>query len=502
MTRVLPILILATSLLLSVTAGATTDRAYSEVKCPGSSSRSFGSSSLCLSSEDNSSLGDSDGSLPLLLSPWWQQAAAPDTPPGAPPREKLTAHATSTIHVYFFWGRGCPHCEKGRQFLDHLKRRHPALEIKSYEVWYNRQNARLLAKLLLAHGERSSGVPVTFIHGQVFTGFNDQTRGLLENTIQACAITPCIDPAALLEHPDLPMHAAPRPPSIPTAAPQAATRGGIPISIPILGDLTDQSPSLPVLTIVIAGLDSFNPCAFFVLLTLLGLLVHAQSRNKMLLIGGIYVFFSGFIYLLFMAAWLNLFLVMGHVALITKIAGAVSLVVAAINIKDFFLFKQGLSLSIPDSAKPRLFERMRALLRTTSFASILVGTTVLAVIANFYELLCTAGFPLVFTRILTLHNLTTTSYYLYLVLYNMVYVIPLLTIVIGFTLTLGRRKLSEWQGRMLKLMSGVMMLGLGSVLLVNPALLNSATVSFLILLIAISTSLFLAKLTKTNQRGQ
>jgi hypothetical protein len=211
----------------------------------------------------------------------------------------------------------------------------------------------------------------------------------------------------------------------------------------------------------------------------------------MLLIGGVFVFFSGLIYFLFMAAWLNLFLVMGHVTAITTIAGAVSIVIAAINIKDFFFFKQGVSLTIPDSAKPKLFDRMRKLLRSTSLFSILIGTTVLAIVANSYELLCTAGFPMVFTRILTLHALSLTSYYLYLVFYNVVYIIPLLLIVLAFSITLGSRKLSERQGRLLKLLSGLMMLGLGVVLIVNPALLNNLLVSFVLLAGALGVSIVL-----------
>jgi hypothetical protein len=268
------------------------------------------------------------------------------------------------------------------------------------------------------------------------------------------------------------------------------------VDIPFLGTLDARSSSLPMLTLFIAGMDSFNPCAFFVLLSLLGLLVHARSRNKMLLVGGVFVFFSGFIYFLFMAAWLNLFLVMGHVAVITTIAGVVSIIIAAINIKDFFLFKQGMSLSIPDSAKPRLFDRMRKLMRSTSLLSILAGTTVLAIVANSYELLCTAGFPMVFTRILTLNNLPASSYYLYLVLYNIVYVVPLSIIVVMLTVTLGSRKLSEHQGRVLKLVSGTMMLGLGCVLLANPALLNNVMISFFLLAGALGASLFVATVTR------
>lgn len=231
--------------------------------------------------------------------------------------------------------------------------------------------------------------------------------------------------------------------------------------------------SLPVITIVLAGMDSFNPCAFFVLFFLLSMLIYAKSRKRMLLIGGTFVFFSALIYFLFMSAWLNLFLFVGQLMVITTLAGVVALVVAAINIKDFFFFEKGFSLVIPESAKPGLFKRMRNLLKAESIPAMMVGTVVLAVAANTYELLCTAGFPMVFTRILTLNNLPTLDYYLYIAFYNLVYVIPLFLIVLMFVTTLGARKLSEWEGQVLKLVSGMMMLCLGSVLLIDPALLNN-----------------------------
>jgi hypothetical protein len=139
---------------------------------------------------------------------------------------------------------------------------------------------------------------------------------------------------------------------------------------------------------------------------------------------------------------------------------------------------------------------MRKLLTSTSLTSILIGTTALAIAANSYELLCTAGFPMVFTRILTLNKLTTAAYYAYLILYNVIYVIPLAIIVIVFTVTLGKKKLTEWQGRMLKLVSGVMMLGLGVVLLFDPTLLSNALISFLLLSGALALSFIVILLTK------
>jgi hypothetical protein len=225
-----------------------------------------------------------------------------------------------------------------------------------------------------------------------------------------------------------------------------------------------------------------------VLFLLLSILVYARSRKRMLLIGGTFVFFSGFIYFLFMSAWLNLFLHAGQLKIITKIAGMIALIIAIINIKDFFLFKKGISLSVPEKAKPKLFERMRNLLKATSLPSMLAGAIVLAIAANTYELLCTVGFPIVFTRVLTLSNLTPLQYYLYLIFYNVIYVIPMGVVVLIFAITLGSKKLTERQGQILKLISGMMMLGLGGILLINPDLFNNLLVSIGLLLIALVAS--------------
>ena len=308
--------------------------------------------------------------------------------------------------------------------------------------------------MIKSAGIRSTGVPVTFIDSRVFVGFSEKEKSAIEATIITCLSRSCIDPVERLTQT--------------IEQDQEKT-----IDLPFFGRADPERISLPIITIILGGLDSFNPCAFFVLFFLLSLLVHARSRPRMLIIGGTFVFFSGLVYFLFMAAWLNLFILAGNLSVITIAAGVIALAVSLINIKDFFILKKGISLSIPESAKPRLYERMRGLLKSSSLASMVAGTVVLAVTANTYELLCTAGFPMVFTRVLTLHGLPPLTYYFYLALYNIVYIIPLSVIVVLFTVTLGARKLTEWEGRRLKLISGLMMLFLGLTLLLKPALLNN-----------------------------
>jgi thiol-disulfide isomerase/thioredoxin len=369
--------------------------------------------------------------------------------------------------VTLFWGEGCPHCEKEKALLKELQKVNPGLSVNEYEVWKNKENGALYRQILKAAKIDQAGVPATVVGTAVFMGFNEKAQMGIENAIARCLREGCPDGVAEMSKQGL-MNGA-----------GGEVAGAV--HVPLLGNVDPGNVSLPVFTIIIGALDSFNPCAFFVLLFLLSLLIHVRSRKRMLFIGGIFVLFSGLIYFLFMAAWLNVFMVVGQIAAITAAGGVVAMVVGGINVKDFFLFKQGVSLSIPESAKPKLFERMRGLLKEQGYPALIAGTVVLAISANAYELLCTAGFPMVYTRVLTLHNLTAFQYYQYLALYNIVYMVPLAIIVAVITTTLGARKMTEWQGRQLKLVSGLMMLSLGVVLIVNPALLNNALASVVML---------------------
>jgi len=242
-----------------------------------------------------------------------------------------------------------------------------------------------------------------------------------------------------------------------------------------------------------------------VLLFLLSLMVHVRSRARMALVGGVFVLCSGLVYFGFMAAWLNLFLLVGYLPLVTTGAGLLAVFIGAINVKDFVWFKRGLSLSIPERAKPTLYQRTRTLVGAASLPAMLGGTIMLALAANAYELLCTAGFPLVFTRILTLAGLSTPAYYGYLALYNAVYVLPLLAIVAAFVVTLGTRRLTEAEGRILKLLSGLMMTGLGLVLLLAPKALNSPLTALALMAVAVAATVLLAwlagRLTGGPQQG-
>jgi len=349
------------------------------------------------------------------------------------------ASEENTVALYFFWSRHCPHCQEARPFVEALPLHYPWLRLHSYDLIDHPEHARRYAEMAGALGQAANAVPGFIFCGQMQTGFdNADGKGRdLERALIACWQR--------------------QQPTVSTT-----------VTLPGWGQVDYRDYSLPVFTVIVAALDAFNPCAFFVLLFLLSLLSHQTERRRFWVVGLIFVGFSGLIYFTFMAAWLNLFLWLGPLRRISLIAGLIALGIGVLNTKDFFWFQQGPSLSIPESKKPQLYQRMRAIVQAGRWPGMIAATVVLAIAVNSYELLCTAGLPMVFTRVLTLHPLDTVTYYTYLAFYNLVYVMPLLAIVVLYGVTFSGRKLTEFQGRALKLLSGLMMLGLGAILTIAP----------------------------------
>jgi thiol-disulfide isomerase/thioredoxin len=403
------------------------------------------------------------------------------------------ADGTPVVRLYYFYSPTCPHCQAAAPFIDELKARWPWLEVQKYSVKDDRKNARFYYETALSLGTKALSVPGFVFCRQVLIGYDTaETTG----AEIAAALESCHQQRLAGGGPPAPSAAPGGGPAAEPGTPVATEQAGTSVRVPFVGTVDAKALSLPVLTLVLAGMDAFNPCAFFVLLFLLSLLVHARSRSRMAIVGGTFVLFSGLVYFVFMAAWLNVFLIAGELRAITVIAGLVALAVAALNIKDYFWFKAGPSLSIPDAAKPGLFKRMRDIVHTGNLGPMLASTVLLAIVANSYELLCTAGFPMVYTRVLTLAKLETWQYYAWLAAYNVIYVIPLLVIVIVFVRTMGARKLSEHEGRILKLVSGFMMLGFGLLLLLAPQMLTNPMASILVLIVAVGVALAAAKLVR------
>ncbi|MDJ0955884.1 MAG: thioredoxin family protein [Arenicellales bacterium] len=346
--------------------------------------------------------------------------------------------------IVIFHRPNCPHCGRALDFLADLKKQHPSVTITKLDINESPEIRHRFIVLNQKLKVQRPGVPSFLICENFLVGFDTaQTTGVEIKRFLRLETGP--------------------------APPQPPHSGWV--EIPWLGAIDINNMGLPLFTVTMGLIDGFNPCAMWVLLFLLSLLVHLKDRRRIVLIAGTFVLVSGVVYFAFMAAWLNLFLVVGVSRSLQISVGILAIVIGAVNVKDFFAISEGFSLTIPDSAKPGIYARVRRIINAENLAAALTGVTVLAVLVNLIELLCTAGLPAVYTQILVSHDLDTTGHYGYLLLYNVAYMIDDALMVGIVVYTLSHYKLGEKYGRWLKLVSGCVIAGLGTLLVFAPQLL-------------------------------
>ena len=388
----------------------------------------------------------------------------------------IAAVPTSPLVLQVYVQDGCPHCAAAKRFVERLQRERPALRVEYRVVDQDPLAARTLHELALANGVWPPGVPAFAVDSRLLAmGFDDEahTGRAIAERLDATAVANAIADASEAARKSASAAAESGAGRVPGAA---ARVDAAPLAPPpvqsvdhaLFGTLSASRLGLPSFTLALGLLDGFNPCAMWVLLFLLSVLVRLQDRRRMALIAGTFVLVSAAVYYAFMAAWLNIFLAVGLTKTVRWALGAVALVIGVFNVKDAVAWGHGPSLAIPDRAKPGLVARMRRAMHSPTLPASMLAVAGLAVVVNFVELLCTAGLPALFTAVLAQHELSTAAHHAYLGLYILGYIADDALMVGVAVAALSSGKLGERGGRWLKLVSGAVMLGLGVVLLLRP----------------------------------
>ncbi len=366
-----------------------------------------------------------------------------DPGPARVPPAASTAPDGGRPTLVVFWALDCPHCEQARPYVASLAAAHPEIDVEWVEVRQSDEGRARFAEAVRRLGVEGAGAPLFVVGDRAVVGFRgDPTRAELSAAVDRAIGRGAGD------------------------APRA-------IDLPLVGRVDPARVSLPAITVLIGLLDGLNPCAFYVLVVLLGLLLHVRSRGRVALFGGVFVAASGLVYFLFMSAWLGVFLVAGLSRAVTVALGVVLVAMGIVNLKEIVWFKRGVSLMIPDRSKPGLFRRMRAIAAAASLPTALVGVVALAALVNLVELGCTLGLPAIYTRILSLRpGLSTAARTGYLALYNVAYVVPLAILVGACVATMRRFAMTERRAKVLKAVSGALLVAFGAVFLLAPGLLR------------------------------
>jgi thiol-disulfide isomerase/thioredoxin len=400
---------------------------------------------------------------------------------------------TNPVVVYFFWGDGCPHCKKAKPFLEELAQNNPGVQIKAFEVWNDKDNLELLRKFAAGFGFEAKSVPTIFIGEKYWEGFNDlieveirtevlqylksgyTDKGAQFLTNISTTETPIIDVTPLVT---------------PDVGPTTDVPGEKVIKIPLIGNVDVSGQSLFISTLLISFVDGFNPCSIWVLSMLLAITLHTGSRKKVLIIGLVFLTVTAAIYALFITGLFTVFTVVSFTGWIQVVVAIVALFFALVNIKDYFWYKEGVSFTIDDKKKPGIYQKIRKVMDAgDSFWGLVGGTIVLAAGVSLVEFSCTAGFPVLWTNLLTSQHVSVLTFVLLLLIYMLIYQLDELGIFLVAVFTLKSSKIEEKHGRILKLIGGVLMLTLAAVMLIKPSLMNDLGQSMIIFGIAFGVTI-------------
>jgi len=381
--------------------------------------------------------------------------------------EQSSESAMPLADIEVFVRTGCPHCAKAELFLQALKREQPALRIVIHDVAKEPAALEQLQRLAKNQGIGTVRVPAFQVGGQLIVGYSDEltTGQLIRGALAQAQIT-----AQTPKNKDTAGSCEAEESLSCEAGAEVSTQAAQPFMLDFFGrKLSLDEVGLPLFTLAMGLLDGFNPCSMWVLILMISLLAPMNNRPRMFAIAGTFIAVEGIAYFIFMAAWLNLFLLIGLSRISEIVIAAIALLAGLINLKDFWFYGRGVSLSIPDAAKPDIYARMRRILHAENLTGALIGAVVLAILVQIVEFMCTSGFPALYTRILTLKQLDNMSYYGYLLLYNLAYMFDDVIILAIGVITLSQHRLQEKEGRWLKLISGLVMAGLGIYLIIAPS---------------------------------
>ncbi len=400
--------------------------------------------------------------------------------------QALAQSSSGQVDIYMFWGDGCPHCAAAKPYFEELARNNPQIVLHFYEVWNDQPNRDYFIAFSQAHGFEPTGVPTIFIGDQYWVGFNDQIQSEIGDAAQKCLVDSCQDPALIVGPPQVQVQPQP------ISTPNPALPGESAITLPLIGTVDLEHQSLFVSTLLIALVDGVNPCSIWVLTMLLALTLHTGSRKKIVIIGLIFIGVTAFIYALFILGLFSIMSIIPFRGVIQVIVAIIAVIFGIINIKDYFWYKEGVSLSIADENKPGIYRNMRkAVDAKDSFWGLAGATVVLAAGVSLVEFSCTAGFPVLWTNLVQSQQVPWVTFGLLLLVYMAIYQLDELVIFFSAVFTLKATKLEEKEGRILKLIGGVLMLTLASVMLVKPEWMQNLTGSLFVFAIAFGATILI-----------
>ena len=348
------------------------------------------------------------------------------------------------VNIYFFYGDGCPHCAHEESFFEEFQKEYGEYyNLYMFETWNSIDNRNLMLEAKeLMKDTISVAVPYTVIGNKSYLGYSDSTGRKIEQDIRKYFELDKEEAPIVDEYKE---------------------------NIPLLGEINKKDVSIGLVAIVLGLVDGFNPCAMWILLFLINMLIGMNDKKKMLLIGFVFLFTSAFMYFLFMLGITNI-LSFISVPLIRRIIGILAFILGGYNIYKFFKQrKEADGCHVVDETKrKKIFSRIRKFTTEKNIFLALGGVVLLAISVNVVELACSSVFPATFAEILAINEVDGLLKVVYLIIYTLFYMFDDLVVFIIAVATLQLSTTSTKYGKYSSLVGGIIMILVGILLIFKP----------------------------------
>lgn len=360
--------------------------------------------------------------------------------------------AQDKVNVYVFHGRECPHCAAAIKYIKSVETKYN-LDVFYYEVWHNTDNYDIMKDVKINFGDSGIGVPYIVIGEKTFTGFADYTKNDLVRAFDSYTADNK-DFVTLLN-------------------------GGVVTkndpkekeeirSLPILGDVNVKAISIPLVAAIIGSIDGFNPCAMWILLFLISMLLGMKDRKKMWILGLSFLLTSASVYFLVMMTWINITASFSTIVWIRTLIALIAIGGGFLNLKSYFKKKDDGCEVMDDKKRDRIFDKIKRFTTEKSFILSLFGVIAVAASVNIVELACSAGLPLLFTQILVVNKSTPTEYLAYTLIYILFFLLDDLIVFFIAMKSLKLTGFSSKYGKYSHLIGGLIMVIIGILLIFKP----------------------------------
>ena len=377
----------------------------------------------------------------------------------------VQAEEKEKITLYLFHGNGCPHCAEEIEFLKKIENKYD-IKIEKYEVWYNKENAELDKKIRESMDITNSYVPMTVIGDTVLIGYSSSTASKIERAIQHYSEEKYTDQVSKII--DGTFEKKEKTLENDFSQKEKELDEKVTIDVPFFGQVNLKNVSLTTASVLIGFIDGFNPCAMWVLLFLISVLIGMKDRKRMWILGLTFLFTSAFVYMLIMLSWITIVIKITAIVWIRNIIALVALMGGLWNLRSFLKTRDSGCEIVDDDKRKNIFKKIRKFTSEKNFILAVLGVMGLAISVNLVELACSAGLPLVFAEVLALNQVTSLTKFLYTLLYIIFFLIDDFIVFTIAMLTMKVTGISSKYNKYSHLIGGIIMLIIGILLLWKP----------------------------------